>query len=48
MDVGGVRIEDDILVTEDGHENLTTVPKQADVIEKMVREGRRDGTIMHM
>ncbi|KAI9827719.1 MAG: hypothetical protein M1832_004208 [Thelocarpon impressellum] len=25
--VGGVRIEDDILVTRDGHENLTTAPK---------------------
>ncbi|KAF2276863.1 uncharacterized protein EI97DRAFT_433093 [Westerdykella ornata] len=27
MSVGGVRIEDDILITRDGHENLTTAPK---------------------
>lgn len=29
--VGGVRIEDDILVTRDGYENLTTAPKGADM-----------------
>lgn len=27
MHVGGVRIEDDILITRDGYENLTTAPK---------------------
>jgi Xaa-Pro aminopeptidase len=27
---GGVRIEDDILVTRDGHEVLSTVSKQLD------------------
>ena len=27
MPVGGVRIEDDILITSSGYENLTTAPK---------------------
>ncbi|KAG9244864.1 xaa-Pro aminopeptidase-like protein I [Calycina marina] len=48
--VGGVRIEDDILVTEDGYENLTTAPKgqaaldiinDADADEGHVRMGRK-------
>lgn len=31
-DVGGVRIEDDILVTESGYENLTTAPKGQEML----------------
>lgn len=30
--VGGVRIEDCILVTEDGYENLTTAPKGEEAV----------------
>lgn len=35
--VGGIRIEDDILVTKTGHRNLTTVPKEIAEIEKLMR-----------
>lgn len=31
-DVGGVRIEDDILVTHDGYENLTLAPKGEEML----------------
>lgn len=36
--VGGVRIEDDILVTADGYENLTTAPKGEEMLE-FIRKG---------
>jgi Xaa-Pro dipeptidase len=37
--VGGVRIEDDILVTENGYENLTTSPKGKEAL-KIINEGK--------
>jgi len=37
-DVGGVRIEDDILVTEDGYENLTNAPKGEEML-KIINSG---------
>ena len=38
----GIRIEDDILITEQGHENLTdTVVKNADDIEALMAEARQ-------
>ncbi|KAH1294293.1 hypothetical protein KXW65_000036 [Aspergillus fumigatus] len=36
--IGGVRIEDDILVTSSGHENLTTAPKGEEMLE-IIRRG---------
>jgi Xaa-Pro aminopeptidase len=37
----GVRIEDDILITSEGHENLTAgIPKDTDELEALVSEGR--------
>lgn len=34
--VGGIRIEDNILVTKQGHKNLTSVPKETQAIEKIM------------
>ncbi|KAK8158112.1 putative Xaa-Pro aminopeptidase [Phyllosticta citrichinensis] len=33
LPVGGVRIEDDILVTDNGHENITTAPKGEEALQ---------------
>jgi Xaa-Pro dipeptidase len=35
-EVGGVRIEDNVLVTKDGYENLTTAVKEVDEMEKLI------------
>lgn len=35
--VGGIRIEDDILVTKTGYKNLTSVPKEIKDIEKIMK-----------
>lgn len=36
--VGGVRIEDTIVITDDGYENLTKVPKQIHEIEALMKK----------
>ena len=37
MNFGGVRIEDNLIITEDGHENMTDVPKEIKDIEKLMK-----------
>ena len=37
LDFGGIRIEDNLIITEDGHENLTDVPKTRADIEKWMK-----------
>lgn len=41
--VGGVRIEDDVLVTKSGFRNLTSITSDADEIEKIVQKGIERG-----
>ena len=38
LPVGGVRIEDDILITADGYQNLTTAPKGEEML-RIIRDG---------
>ena len=42
MHVGGVRIEDDLLITGDGYENLTTAPKGKAML-KVIRDAAANG-----
>jgi Xaa-Pro dipeptidase len=37
-EVGGVRIEDNLLITKDGFQNLTTAVKEVDEMEKIIHE----------
>ncbi|GMF00913.1 unnamed protein product [[Candida] boidinii] len=43
MYIGGVRIEDDILVTEDGYENFTGITSDPDEVAKIVKSGIEKG-----
>jgi hypothetical protein len=47
LPVGGVRIEDDILVTSKGYENLTTAPKGDEALKIIRGEGKRNSSV-HM
>jgi Xaa-Pro dipeptidase len=38
---GGVRIEDDVIVTKDGIENMTTIPRTVAEIEALMADGRK-------
>lgn len=40
LGIGGIRIEDNLVVTSDGAENLTSVPKEIDEIETIMKDSR--------
>ncbi|KAK6454767.1 X-Pro dipeptidase [Scheffersomyces xylosifermentans] len=42
--IGGVRIEDDLVITEDGFENLTGITSDPEEISKIVKAGLAKGT----
>jgi len=44
--VGGVRIEDCVLVTKHGVENLTTVPKEIEDVEAVVQGKWREDEVL--
>lgn len=44
--VGGVRIEDDIVITATGYENLTGVTSKIDEVERIVQEGLKRGKML--
>lgn len=37
FDFGGVRIEDNLIITDEDHENLTNVPKEREEIERLMK-----------
>jgi Xaa-Pro dipeptidase len=37
FEFGGIRIEDNIVVTEEGYENLTDVPKEREKVERLIK-----------